>query len=125
MYFAVANNVSSPLLEFEEEKFYSYLTEVTDLEFYKYLVLDASYPYTRIEFSLHIKAKHYIKERKYKEAVDNLLEIERKKNEFEYNSYLMFGVYTDLDYCYRQLFDFENAYRYASKRISLLEGFKS
>ena len=70
-------------------------------------------------------AKNLIKERKYNEAVKILLEIEQKKGEFEYNAYLMFGVYTDLDNCYRHLFDFENAYRYASKRISLLEGFKS
>lgn len=125
LYLAIAKNVSAPLLEFEADKYYAYLKEVTDLEFYKYLILDASYPYTRYEFASHIKAKSFIKERKYREAVEILLEIENKKGEFEYNSYLMFGVYTDLDNCYRQLFDFENAYRYASKRISLLEGFKS
>ena len=125
LYAAIAKNINSPLLEFEDEKYYTYLTEATDFEFYKYLILDFDYPYTKYQFATHIKAKQYIKERKYQDAVALLLDIESKRNEFEYNSYLMYGVYTDLDSCYRQLFDFENAYRYASKRISLLEGFKS
>ena len=125
LYAAIAKNINSPLLEFEDEKYYTYLTEATDFEFYKYLILDFDYPYTKYQFVTHIKAKQYIKERKYQDAVALLLDIESKRNEFEYNSYLMYGVYTDLDSCYRQLFDFENAYRYASKRISLLEGFKS
>lgn len=125
LYAAIAKNVNAPLLDFEDQKYYEYFAKTTDFEFYKYLILDFEYNYTRYEFATHITAKSYIKERKYADAIRLLLEIEDKRNQFEYNSYLMYGVYTDLDACFRQLFDFESAYRYASKRISLLEGFKS
>ena len=43
----------------------------------------------------------------------------------EYNSFAVFGIYADLEQCYKQLYDFENAYRYSSKRMSMLEGFKT
>ncbi len=125
MYSAIAKNVNAPLLEFEDKKYYIGLTNTTDLEFYKYLILDFDYSFTKFEFATHMRAKQCIKERKYSDAVSLLLEIEARRNEFEYNAYLFYGVYTDLDTCYKQLFDFESAYRYASKRISLLEGFKS
>ena len=124
LYTAISKNVNAPLLEFEDKKFYSFLTESTDFEFYKYLTLDLDYEYTYKPFSLHAKAKQLIRERKYSDAIQVLLEIENTKSNYEYNSYLMYGIYTDLDACYRFLFDFESAYRYASKRISLLEGFK-
>jgi hypothetical protein len=45
--------------------------------------------------------------------------------EYPHNAYITFGVYSDLEICYKQLFDFENAYRYTSKRLSLIEGFQS
>ncbi len=125
LYLSVARNVNSPLLEFEEKKFYDKFIGTTHYEFYKYLVLDFDYRYTYLPFALHIKAKQYIKERKYSDAVKVLLEVDAKRQDYEYNSYVLYGVYTDLDTCYRNLFDFENAYKYSSKRISLLEGFKA
>ena len=125
LYQAIARNVNSPLLEFEDDKYYPIALGVTEFEFYKYLTLDFDFNFLSFQFDRHIKAKQLIKERKYSEAIELLIMIEQQKNDFEYNAYVMFGVYTDLETCYRQLFDFENAYRYASKRISLMEGFKS
>jgi hypothetical protein len=70
-------------------------------------------------------AKNKIKERKYYDAIEILREIEEEKNTYEYNSYLTYLIYSDLDSCYKQVFDFENAYKYAGKRMSMLEGFNS
>jgi len=123
LYLAITHNVNSPLLEFEEDKFVEVMKDAFDYEFYKYLTLDYEFPFKDPRYSKHIQAKILIKERKYKEASLLLLNIEDTKSEYEYNSYLMFCVYTDLETCFKQLFDFESAYRYASKRISLLEGF--
>lgn len=121
----VINNINSPLLEFNEDEFKIEFNKMADYDFYKYLTLDSTYEYTNFGYSYHLKAKGLIKERKYHDALKILLEIEDRKSEIGRNAFLMFGVYTDLDHCYRQLFDFENAYRYSSKRISLMEGFNA
>ena len=74
---------------------------------------------------LHVDGKLLIKERKYKEAVALLLEAVEYAFKNNYNAFVVFGIYADLELCYKQLYDFENAYRYASKRMSMLEGFKT
>ena len=123
LYLAIAENVNSPLLEFEEKKFLAIMQGTFDYEFYKYLTLDFDFEFTHFQFKTHIAAKQLMKERRYSDALALLLEIENSKSAYERNAYLMFCVYTDLDTCYRQLFDFESAYRFATKRISLMEGF--
>ena len=123
LYLAIADNVNSPLLEFDEEKFLALLGNTLDYEFYKYLTLDFSFPFKYFQYRSHIAAKQLMKERHYADALSLLLEIENTKSNYERNSYLMFCVYGDMEICYRQLFDFENAYRFATKRISLMEGF--
>ena len=124
MYSAVAANVQAPLLEFENEEFEKCLINSFDFEFYKYLLQDNSYNYVNTEYKLHLEAKELIRARKYSNALKLLLQIENEKMKSAYNSYLIFGVYSDLEICYKQLADYENAYRYASKRLSLLEAFK-
>lgn len=125
LYRALVLNIKSPLLEFEEETFLTKFNNTFEYEFYRYVLCDFNYTYTNEIYSLHIEAKKYIKERKYNEALKLLLRIEDIKSDYEYNSYVMFGVYGDLDYCYKQICNFESAYRYSSKRISLLESFQT
>lgn len=123
LYLAIANNINSPLLEFEEDRFAMEMESCFDYEFYKYLTLNFDFHYSNYQYRTHIEAKKVIKERKYQDALKLLLELESTKSDFPYNAYLMFGVYADLEACYKQLYDYENAYRYSSKRISLIEGF--
>lgn len=125
LYLAIAENVNAPLLEFEEPKFLKLMSGAFDYEFYKYLTLDFNYEFKNFQYGNHIAAKKLIKERKYSDALTLLLEIENTRSEYPRNAYLMFSVYGDLEICYKQLFDFESAYRFASKRISLMEGFNS
>ena len=54
-----------------------------------------------------------------------MLSIADKTKGDEYNAYLIFGVYTDLEYCYKSVLDFEKAYFYSNKRLTLIEAFKS
>ena len=125
MLLSIAKNVQAPLLEFDSNKYNSALIKSCDFELYKYLTMDFSYTFTTAAYSLHIEAKKQIKERNYKEALQLLsdaLEIIKKE---DFNSFLIFGIYTDLEYCYKQLYDFERAYHYSTKRITLLEGFKA
>ena len=125
LYMSFVKNVNSPLLDFDKDEFYEKSVDLVEFEFYKYVCNEMEYSYSNPILGKHIAAKAKIKERKYYEAIKLLVEIAESKSEFEYNAYLMYGVYGDLDNCYRQIFDFENAYKYSGKRISMLEGFRS
>lgn len=125
LYEAIANNVNAPLLEFDVPVFVDALRMSTDYELYKYLVNDLSYDYTNPLFKSHAEAKAFIKERRYTRAIEMLQETEAQKSKHERNVYVTFCIYADLEYCYKQILDFENAYKYASKRMSMLEGFDS
>lgn len=125
LYLSVAKNASSPLLEFDSDRFHKAISGTLDYEFYKYLTLDFSYNFTNERYRLHMEAKKLIKERKYSEALGLLTMLEETKSKYEPNAYLMFCIYADMENCYKQLFNFESAYKYSSKRISLMEGFKS
>lgn len=125
MYSAVAKNIQSPLLELNSDDFKKSLNNFLDYEFFKYLTLDFNFNYTNNSYKSHCVAKTLIKERRYKEAIDILLSIADKTKGDEYNAYLIFGVYTDLEYCYKSVLDFEKAYIYSNKRLTLIEAFKS
>lgn len=122
---SIAKNIQSPLLEFDSNKYTSALMRSCNFELYKYLTQDFSYSFTTPGFSLHIEAKALIKERNYQDAIKLLLNAQEITKEDSYNAFLIFGIYTDLEYCYKQLYNYEKAYLYSTKRITLLEGFKS
>ena len=125
LYMSFVKNVNSPLLDFDIKQFYNAMVDTVDFEFYKYLCNDMEYTYSTSLFQKHIAAKLKIKERKYYDAIELLTEIAESKSNYEYNAYLMYGVYGDLDNCYKQICNFEYAYKYSVKRISMLEGFNS
>ena len=92
--------------------------------FFKYFIQDSTFNYNNVDYREHLAAKDMIKQRKYDLALKYLTAIEERRGENTYNAYLIFGVYTDLEICYKQLAKYEMAYRYACKRLSLLEAFK-
>ena len=85
---------------------------------------DFDFDFSTPIFKLHVEAKLLIKKYRFAEAIECLKAIEETKTT-SYNAFVFFSVYTDLENAYKQLGDFENAYRYSSKRMSMLEGFKS
>lgn len=125
MFSCIIQNIQAPLLEFDSDSFYIANDDLTNFEFYKYFIHDYDYQFRDQTYAKHARAKQEINNRAYREAIATLLEIENDKDPKNYNVYVMFGVYSDLEQCYKLLFDFENAYRYASKKLSLLEGFKT
>ena len=125
MYYSVAENIQSPLLELDTDKYNDALTETTEIEFFKYLIQDNTYNYKNESYISHLRAKELIKSYRYNEAVMKLKSIENNKSKDDYNAYIKLSVYSDLETCYKNIMDFENAYRYCNKRLSLLEGFKS
>ena len=125
MYKSIASNIQAPLLEFNDAEYASGLHNSFDYDMYRYLVQDYDYEFKNDSMRYHAMAKKLIRERKYSDAVPRLLQACEKMAAQGYNSFVLFSVYTDLEQCYKQLLDFENAYRYASKRMSMLEGFKT
>lgn len=125
LYIAIASNVRAPLLEFDKQSYVSGLQEIFDYELYKYVTYDFSYTFTDPLISRHVHAKQKIKERNYQEGIKLLSEAENLAKNSEYNAFVVFGIYSDLEICYKELYNFEKAYLYSTKRMSMLEGFKS
>lgn len=124
LYRPVARNIKAPLLEMDDKEYLTYLHGDAEEEYYHYLRQDADYPYTQPLLKLHTEARQYLRAKKYDSALPLLQQIEERKNE-DYDAHRILGVYTDLELCYRELCNFELAYRYASKRLSLMESFRS
>ena len=124
VYMAVAKNVQSPLLELEPQKYVDQLADSADYEFFKYLTMDLSYQFSTPTYRLHMDAKALINQRNYSEATKKLLSAVELSKSDKYNAYAIFSLYSDLELCYKQLYNFERAYFYSNKRITLLEGFK-
>ena len=76
-------------------------------------------------FARHIKAKELLKSYRYSEAVSELTAIDNERTPENYNAFFVLSLYNDLEACYKQLRNYEMAYRYACKKMSLLEAFKS
>lgn len=125
LYVSIASNVTAPLLEFDKADYLVGLDKVLDFEFYKYVTQDYSYEFKDALMSRHVMAKLQIKDRNYQSAIKLLSEAEDMAKSDGYNSYVVFGIYSDLELCYKQLYNFEKAYLYSTKRMSMLEGFKS
>lgn len=125
LYLSVAFNLQFPLIHFDENEYFKVAATITDYELYKYLCADTEYQYTNEVFASHIAAKALIKSRDYEKALKILLTLENANRKDSYNALLKFTVYTDIENCYKHLSDYENAYRYSSKRLSLIESFKT
>ena len=70
------------------------------------------------------QARRLLSAGKYADALSILVGIEERKSTGEIGSHLLFLIYTDLESCYRELGDFERAYRYSGKRLSLFSAFR-
>ena len=125
LYLAVCDNINLPLLNFDRDRYISIAYDTVHYDFYKYLTQDAEHTYSNNQYQEHIGAKKLIKERKYEDAIAILSSIEDSRHSYPPNAYLMICVYADLEICYKNLLDFEHAYKYSSKRLSLIEGFSS
>ncbi len=124
VYLSVAKNFRAPLLELDRAAYMKAMPRLVDAEFFHYLTQDTDFSYDNDTYRRHLDAKQLLRQYRYQEALRQLSLIEQDKTPENYQVYVMYGVYTDMETCYKELSDFESAYRYASKRMSLLESFE-
>ena len=121
LYVAIAQNINAPLLELDVNGYDNLARIGFDYELYKYMTGDSNFEYTNKHYEIHLDARSKIKERRYSEAITLLKTIEDNKSKYVYSVYMMLSVYADIDNCYKQMRDFENAHKYTTKRITLLQ----
>ncbi len=125
VYRAVAINVQSPRLELEDVRYWQYLTDAASVELFSYLSENASFPYRTEKLKRHLEARLLIRQREYRKALAILEELEDARTDKDVTVIFLFRLYTDMEVCHKELRNFEYAYRYSSKRMSLLNAFHS
>ena len=121
---AVAKCPETPRWEIKREAYLKNAESAIGYNAFLYLSDDEGLVCDRAAFKLHRQARGMIAQRRYREALAVLLELEEKKSTGELDPYFLYRVYTDTETCCREIGDFEMAYRYSTKRVSLLREFR-
>lgn len=95
------------------EELYRYLSEKT-----------AGYTFRDPTFAAHVAAKALLTAGKYQDALAALTALEEQKSNPGFSVLVLFRLYADIEACHKELYNYEEAYRYASKRLSLLAAFR-
>lgn len=122
---AVARNVQSPALEFDREDYLAFADTAVESDLVAYVLEQRDFPYINPLYRLHLQAKDLLRVGNYPAAYDILQQLLTHRHDGTVNSLLLFRLYADMEICSRELKDYENAYKYASKRIALLTAFRS
>jgi len=125
LYRSIAESFQSPMLDFDKSSFEREVFKRYEIEFYRYLTYDLEYDYSDTLMREHIEAKRAIKANRYVDAKNILEGLIENKSQYQYNAFVIYSIYTDVENVYRQLLDFESAYRFSTKRISLLNAFNA
>lgn len=121
---AIASNVQSPRYEIKEEFYRSSMESCTCYDLYTYLTEQTELCRAPL-YRAHLEARASMKKRDYVTAMRALTALEERRLDKDMNAFLLFRIYTDLEACHKELSDYQSAYRYASKRISMLAAFHS
>ena len=121
---AVIKNVQSPRHEIADADVLCMTDDAAMTDLFYYLTENVELTSDKLR-NTHLVARRALRDRDYRTALKLLHELEEHRTEKEMGAFLLFRVYTDLEQCYRETSDYETAYRYASKRISMLAAFKS
>ena len=121
---AVAKCPETPRWEIRREEYLSHAEKAIGYNTFLYLSDDEGIFCDSEAPKLHREARKLLAKKNYREALRLLLQLEEMKSSGELDPYFLYRIYSDTEVCYRELGDFENAYRYSTKRVSLLREFR-
>lgn len=121
----IALNVQAPLLEFNEHAYIDHLRDAGCMDVYCYLTEREGYAFENPFYAEHLKARELMRKGDCPGAIERLCAVETQKGAEGITAFLLFRVYTDMEVCYREVGNYEAAYRYSSKRMTLLSAFRS
>lgn len=122
---ATLENVQLPKFALTGSSYEALAADTVWEELYRYLSeKTAGYTFRDPIFSAHVAAKALLTAGKYKDALAALTALEDQKSEPGFSVLVLFRLYGDIEVCHKELYNYEAAYRYASKRLSLLAAFR-
>lgn len=123
---AILSNIQSPKYEVARLPYPAMRAEALPDDLYRY-ILESSEPhdYQNELYKSHASAKKMMTEGRYADALHALEALENRRAEKDFSVFVLFRIYGDIEACHKELRNYEAAYRYSSKRMSLLSAFKS
>lgn len=122
---AVLSNVQAPRFALVGSPYESLAADAVWEDLYRYFSEKTeNYRFRDPILAAHAAARALIARGKYNDAIAALKELEGKRAEPNFSVLVLFRLYGDLESCFKELGNFEEAYRYANKRMSLLSAFR-
>ncbi|MBE6655282.1 MAG: helix-turn-helix transcriptional regulator [Ruminococcaceae bacterium] len=122
---ATAENIQMPRFALTGSAYEALAADTVWEELYRYLTeKTAGYTFLDPYFAAHASAKALLTAGKYKDALAALTALEEQKSAPGFSVLVLFRLYGDIENCHKELYNYEAAYRYASKRLSLLAAFR-
>lgn len=122
---ATVENIQMPKFALKASEYEALAADTVWEELYRYLTEQVSgYTFKDPIFSAHVSAKALLTAGKYKDALAALTALEEQKSTPGFSVLVLFRLYGDIEACHKELYNYEEAYRYASKRLSLLAAFR-
>ncbi len=121
---AQASDPLTPHYALDEEFYLENTAKACRDELYHYLKDDREFHYHTPVLRMHIDAKQLMREYRYTEAIGYLNQIVDNRLTDHPGVLILYRVYSDLETCYRERKDYENAYKCAGKKHTLLASFQ-
>ena len=123
---AVSDNAQAPRFEIDTALYTALSNSAIATDLYFYVTENtAEHSYADEVLAAHMRAKRLMKDGKYRDAVKSLEDLEGQKTTANIGAFVLFRIYGDIEHCHKELCNFELAYRYSGKRLSLLSAFRT
>jgi tetratricopeptide (TPR) repeat protein len=126
LFSAILRNVQVPKYNLQASSFPALLNQTVYTDLFYYLSeQDAGYTYYDPTLAALSEGRRLMAAGRYSDAIRHFEILEEAKSNRDTSLFLLFRLYGELETCHKELRNFEYAYRYAAKRLSLISAFRS